>query len=94
VSSAKFSQNALSSVQYANLSGNYRPASLTSVPGKIMEQILLETMLRHTENKEVTGDSQHGFTKDKLCLTNLVDVPVLAGIVNFPPSSCCVLDLV
>jgi len=51
--------------------GNYRPVSLTSVPGKSME-VILEVVEKHLRDNEVIGHSQHGLTRGKSCLINLI----------------------
>ena len=51
--------------------GNYWPISLTSVPKQIMELVFLEAMSKHTKDRKVTGNSQHGGTMGRLCLTSL-----------------------
>uniref|UniRef100_A0A670HPH4 Gypsy retrotransposon integrase-like protein 1 n=1 Tax=Podarcis muralis TaxID=64176 RepID=A0A670HPH4_PODMU len=51
---------------------NYRPVSLTSIPGKILEQIIKQTVCEHLERNVVITNSQHGFLKNKSCQTNLI----------------------
>ncbi|XP_073532526.1 uncharacterized protein [Phyllobates terribilis] len=40
--------------------GNYRPVSLTSIPGKIFEQIIKQHVCKYMDKNEVLNQSQHG----------------------------------
>ena len=50
--------------------GNYRPIRLTSVPGTVMEQIILNAITQHVRDNLGSRASQHGFIKGKSCLTS------------------------
>ena len=51
---------------------NHRSVNLTFVSGEIMEQNFQEIILKHKEDREVVIGSQHGLSKGKSCLTNLM----------------------
>ncbi|GAB0209611.1 mitochondrial enolase superfamily member 1 [Grus japonensis] len=52
--------------------GNYRPVSLTLVPGKVMEQIILSVLTRQVQDNQGISPSQHRFMKGRSCLTNQI----------------------
>lgn len=52
---------------------NYRPISLTSLVGKMLESIIKDNILQHLVKFKLIFDSQHGFSKGRSCLTNLLD---------------------
>jgi len=52
--------------------GKYRPVSLTSVLGKIMELFILSALTGRVKDNQGFRPSQPGFMKGKSCLTNLI----------------------
>jgi len=52
--------------------GNYRPVSLTWVPGRVMEKIIWSAITWHVQDNQVIRPSQCGFVKGKSCFTNLI----------------------
>jgi len=51
---------------------NYRPVSLTLVPGKVMELFISSALTGHVKDNQGIRPSQHGFMKGRSCLTNLI----------------------
>ncbi|TRZ22429.1 hypothetical protein HGM15179_004636 [Zosterops borbonicus] len=52
--------------------GNYRPISLTSVPGKVVEKIILRDVEKHLKDNVVIGHSQHSFMRGRSYLSKLI----------------------
>lgn len=52
--------------------GQPQLVNYNSIAGSVMEQLILETISRHTKDSKVIGSSQHSFKKGKQCLTSLV----------------------
>ena len=53
--------------------GNYRPVSLTSEPGKIIEQIISSAITSHIMDNQGIRPSHHGFMKGRSCLISFYD---------------------
>ncbi len=51
---------------------NYRPVSLTSHIIKIFERVLRKHLVLHLEENDILPDSQHGFRRNRSCLTQLI----------------------
>jgi len=52
--------------------GSYRSISLTSVPGKVMEQIISGAIMDQLKVNHGVRPSQHGLMNGRSCLTNLI----------------------
>ena len=52
---------------------NYRPISLTSVPGEILERIIRNEIVNHMTENNLFTTCQHAFIAGKSCTTQLLE---------------------
>jgi len=52
---------------------NYRPVSLTSIVCKLLERLVVNQIIQHLEENQLKSKEQHGFTKGKSTVTNLLE---------------------
>ena len=53
--------------------GNFRPISLTSEVGKVLESIIKDRIVDHLEVHQLHNTSQHGIRRGRSCITNLLN---------------------
>ena len=51
---------------------NYRPISLTSIACKILEHIVVSSIMKHLDNHNILSSCQHGFRRNHSCETQLI----------------------
>ena len=56
-----------------NLPSNYRPISLTSIICKLLERIIVDSIIQHLNDNTIYDKRQHGFTKKRSTVTNLLE---------------------
>jgi len=73
---------------------NYRPISLTSAVGKVLERIVKDSVVEYLNEYNVIKGSKHGFTRSRSCLTNLLEFfeEVYEKIVEGKPVDVIYLD--
>ena len=53
---------------------NYRPVSLTCILCKVLEDLIRDFILEHMDSQNLYSTSQHGFRKQRSCMTQLLEV--------------------
>ncbi len=51
---------------------NYRPISLTSVPCKVFESILSQSIVKHLKSTGILSNAQHGFLAKRSTVSQLI----------------------
>ena len=63
--------------------GNYRPVSLTSQIGKLLEAVIRDVIVQHLERHRLVRESQHGFRRSGSCLSNVLQfLDRVTGVVD------------
>ena len=52
---------------------NYRPISITSQVGKLLEKLIRKQIMAYFEDRNLLSRTQHGFRQKRSCLTNLLE---------------------